>query len=359
MKKEARLLLGRAYDALLLSVELFNRPNDRGRINGVLIILNHSFEMLLKSSILAKGGRIRDPKEKYTIGFDACVRKGVSDASIKFLSDENALTLQAINGLRDAAQHHLLDITETQLYVHVQSGVTLFRDLLRSVFDQELADHLPARVLPVSTIAPQDIITLFDHEIEEIRKLLSPGKRMRVEAVARLRALAILDTTIKGEKGQPSSAELSKACKRLQDGEELATIFPGVAAINFVTDGTGPSISLRISKKEGMETILVKEGTPGASVVAVKTTDSTSFFSMNAKTLGQKLGLNLYQTRKAIEYLELKNNKDCYKEFKMGASRHMQYSPIALQFLREALENEPIEIIVEKMKLRKKSITDE
>lgn len=355
MKKEARLLLDRAYDSLLLSIELFNRPSDRGRVNGVLILLDHSFEMLLKSAILAKGSTIREPKEKNSIGFDACVRKGVSDAKVKFLSDEQALTLQALNGLRDAAQHHLLDITEGQLYVHAQAGVTLFRDLLRSVFKQELADHLPSRVLPVSTTPPKDILTLFDHEIEEIRKLLSPGKRMRVEAIARLRALAILDTTIKGEKGQPSNADLNKACKRLQAGDDWATVFRGVAAIQIVTDGDGPAIALRISKKAGMETMLVKEGTPGASVVAVRTTDSTSFYSMNTKQLAENLGLSRYQALTAVDYLGLKENPDCHKVFKMGAARHMHYSPKALDAIRKALEAESIEEIVAKVKRSKTS----
>jgi len=353
MKKEARLLLDRAYDALLLSIELFNRPRDQGRVNGVLILLDHAFEMLLKSAILAKGGAIREPKERNTIGFDACVRKGVSDARIKFLSDEQALTLQALNGLRDAAQHHLLDITEGQLYVHAQAGMTLFRDLVRNVFAQELKDHLPSRVLPVSTTAPKDIITLFDHEIEEIRRLLLPGKRMRVEAIARLRALAILDTTIKGEKGQPSIAELNKACKLLQAGEDWAKVFSGVAAINFVTDGDGPLISLRLSKKEGIMTTLVKEGTPGASVIAIRTTDSTSYFSMNTRQLAENAGLSWYQTLKIIDYLRLKDNPDCHKVFKMGAAKHMHYSPKALEAIQKALMSESIEEIVEKVKQRK------
>ncbi|WP_285907354.1 DUF3644 domain-containing protein [Pseudodesulfovibrio pelocollis] len=354
MKKEARLLLERAYDSLLLSIELFNRPNDRGRVNAVLIQLDHAFEMLLKSAILARGGAIREPKARNTIGFDACVRKGVSEGAIKFLSDEQAVTLQAINGLRDAAQHHLLDIMEAQLYVHAQSGVTLFRDLLKSIFKQELSDHLPERVLPVSTIAPTDIITLFDHEIEEIRKLLSPGKRMRVEAVTRLRSLAILDTTIKGEKGQPSNAELNKACRRLQVGEDWATVFQGVAAINIITDGEGPSIALRLSKKEGIETRLVAEGTPGASVVALKTTDSTGYYSLMATKLGEKLGLNRHQVLSVINYLGLKDDPHCYKEFKMGSQCHKHYSPKAIDAIRKALEVEPIEAIVEKMKQRKR-----
>src|SRR5690606_36316312 len=151
MKREVKLLLEKACDALVLSIELFNRPHDRGRVSGSWIQLDHSFEMLMKAAILHRGGRIRERRAKETIGFDACVRRSLSDGAIRYLAEEQALVLQTINGLRDAAQHHLLDISEGQLYVHMQSGVTLFRDLLRSVFKQELSRHLPSRVLPVST----------------------------------------------------------------------------------------------------------------------------------------------------------------------------------------------------------------
>ena len=89
----------------------------------------------MKAAILQRGGKIRDRRAKKTIGFDACVRRSLSDGKIKYLSENQDLVLQTINGLRDAAQHHLLYIAEGQLYLHVQSGVTLFRDLLKSVFD--------------------------------------------------------------------------------------------------------------------------------------------------------------------------------------------------------------------------------
>ena len=135
-----------ALGSLTLSIEHFNRPWDLGRGDAVLILLDHSFEMLLKAAILHRGGRIRDPREKNTIGFDACVRRALSTPAVQFLSEEQALVLQAINGLRDAAQHHLVDLSEAQLYLHAQGGVTLFRDLLDAVFNEKLTDLLPERV---------------------------------------------------------------------------------------------------------------------------------------------------------------------------------------------------------------------
>lgn len=354
MKRQAKLLLQKACDALVLSVELFNRPHDRGRISGTLIMLDHSFEMLMKAAILHRGGRIREKRSKETIGFDACVRRSLSDGTIRYLSKEQALVLQTINGLRDAAQHHLLEISEGQVYVHVQSGVTLFRDLLKSVFGQELASYLPTRVLPVSMLPPTDLAMLFDSELAEIEKLLRPGRRRRLEALARLRPLAILDATIRGEKGQPSDADLRRVGKEVSKGATWAELFPGVAAVEIVTDGTGPSLSLRLSKKEGIPIQVVPEGTPGASVVAVKRVNELDFYSLGAKQLGEKVGLTTPKVVAVVDYLGLRKDQECYKEFKIGSQTHKRYSPKAIDKIKEALQRESMDEIWRKCQARRR-----
>ena len=115
MKKGARLLLDKAIASLILSIEHFNKPSDLGRSDAVLILLDHAFEMLLKASLLHKGGRIRERGAEQTIGFDACVRRGLSTGHVQFLTADQALSLQIINSLRDAAQHHLVVVSESQL----------------------------------------------------------------------------------------------------------------------------------------------------------------------------------------------------------------------------------------------------
>lgn len=350
MKQEAKRLLRKAIDSLVLSIELFNRPCDQGRVTATLIILNHAFEMLLKASILHRGGRIRDKRAKETIGFDACVRRSLSDGKIKFLTEEQALVLQTINGLRDAAQHHLLDISEAQLYIHVQSGVTLFRDLLRTVFDQDLGCYLPERILPVSTSPPKDLAALFDSEVEEIKKLLQPGRRRQTEAFARLRPLAILDATIRGEKGQPSDSDLKRIGKDLARSKSWTELFPGVAAIEITTDGAGPTLSLRLSKKEGIPIHLVPEGTPGASVVAVKRVNELDFYNLGAKQLAEKVGLTTPKLLAAVDYLNLRKDAEYYKEFKIGSQLFKRYSPKAIEAVKRALEEVDINKIWEDRK---------
>lgn len=340
MKREAKLLLEKASDSLVLAIELFNRPHDRGRVSSTLIQLDHGFEMLMKSAILHCGGRIRERRAKGTIGFDACVRRSLSDGKIKYLTDEQALVMQTINGLRDAAQHHLLDISEGQLYVHMQSGVTLFRDLLKSVFHQDLACHLPLRVLPVSTSPSTDLARLFDSEVKEIKKLLEPGRRRRIEAVARLRPLAILDATIRGEKGQPSDSDLQRIGKLVSQGRTWVDVFHGAAAVEIAADGTGPTLSLRLSKKEGIPIQLVPEGTPGASVVAVRRVDELGYYNLGAKQLAEKLGLTMPKAVAVVDHLGLRDDPECYKEIKIGKAVFKRYSPKAIDSVKHAFKKE-------------------
>ncbi|MBI3072796.1 MAG: hypothetical protein HYY84_11835 [Deltaproteobacteria bacterium] len=340
MKREARLLLAKACDSIMLSIELFNRPHDRGRVSSTLIQIDHAFEMLMKAAILHRMGRIRERRAKGTIGFDACVRRSLSDGTIKYLSEEQALVLRTINGLRDAAQHHLLDISEGQLYVHVQSGVTLFRDLLKSVFDQDFTSHLPTRVLPVSTAPPTELATLFESEVCEIKKLLKPGRRRRLEALARIRPLAILDASIQGEKGQPSNADLRRIGTEVSQGRAWTDVFRGAAAVEIAADGTGPSLSLRLSKKAGVPIQLVAEGTPGASVVAVRRVDELGFYSLGAKQLAEKVGLTMPKALAVVDHLGLRSQTESYREIKIGKAVFKRYSQKAVEAIQEGVKNE-------------------
>lgn len=359
MKREAKILLGKSLDSLVLSIDRYNCPWDKGRIEAFLIMLDHAFEMLLKASIIHRGGRIRKRREKLTIGFDACVREGLSGSISPFIREEQALTLQTINSLRDAVQHHYLDISEDHLYLHAQSGVTLFRDLLKTVFAVDLSERLPERVLPIATKVPTDLITLFEKEMEEVKKLLAPGKRRRVEALGRLRSLAIVENAVGGEKFQPDENDLRKLESRIRKGENSTTLFPSVSAITLVTEGQGPEVRIRLSKKEGIPVQLVPEGTPGASVVAIKRVNELGFYSLTATELSNKVGLTLNKTVAVIHFLNLKGQDKYHKEFQMGKSKFDRYSPEAISAIKQAVEKHGIAAIwgayMERGKSKKKS----
>ena len=354
MKRETKLLFEKACDALVLSIELFNRPHDRGRVSATLIHLDHGFEMLLKAAILHRGGLIRDSEDEQTIGFAACVGRGLSDGNIKFLTDEQAITLRAINNLRGAAQHHLLDISEGQLYVHIQSGITLFKNLVQTVFQRKLIDYLPERTLPVSTSPPTDIVTIFESEVSEIIKLLQPGKRRTVQAEARIAPLSILDSVIRGESGQPSTRELRRIGRQLSEGP-WQEVFKGASVIEVTTEGTGPTLSVRLTKRDGPPIQIAPEGTLGTSPVAVRRVNELDFYNLNATQLASKVGITLPRLVAVVEYMGIRNDADCYKEFQFGSSSHKRYSQKAIEVVQRALQDNPIEAIWDWYRQRNRS----
>lgn len=345
MRKEAKHLYQKAIDSLTLSIELFNRPNDCGRIHGVLIFMDHSFEMLLKASIIHKGGKIKEKGAKETIGFGACVRKGFSDNTIKFLSDTDVLTLQTINGLRDAAQHYTLEMSEQYLYFQAQAGLTLFRDIAKKVFNIDLKTQLPVRVLPLSTTPPMDIQAFFSTEVQEIKKLLAPKSRKKLEATEKLRALAIMENAIQGNESQPSDTELKALAKRLSKATNWGQLFPSVSTLSFTQNGYGPSLDLRITKSEGVPVTVVPEGTPGAGVVAIKRVNELDFYYLGRDQLAKKLGLTGPKTTAAVKHFGIKEDPECFKHLKVGNVPFDRYSQKAIEKIKEGLKTKTIEEI--------------
>jgi len=339
MKREAKLLVERAVDSLVLGIEIFNRPSNRGRTEAVLIHLDHAFEMLLKAAIVHRGGRIREQGDPHTIGFDHCLRVAVTQGSVRFLSEEDAIVLRGLNSLRDASQHYLLSLAEQQLYIQAQSAVTLFRFIMKEVLDLDIVTELPDRVLPLSTTPPVDLITLFDTEVEEVRKLLEPGRRQRLEAMAKLRSLAILQAAIEGKTTQPTVAELHALGSSALKGKSASQMFPGIATVQLVTEGTGASIELRITKNQGIPIQLVKEGAAQTTpIVAVKSVDALGFYNLGRDMLAEKVGLTGMMTSAMIWHLNLQGDPDCHKEFVIGASRFHRYSQKCIERIKDALQ---------------------
>lgn len=337
MNRESKALLTRSLDSLHLSIELFNRPWDRGRREGVLIFLDRAFELLLKAVLAKKNRALREESSKETFGFDKCVRVCLSDSRVKCISEDEAIPLQIINSLRDAAQHYLLELSESQLYLYAQAGVSLYKRLLRDEFRKELTDYFPERVLPVSSTPPKDLNGIIDCDFEEIKKLVAPGHRRGLEALARLRSVAIIDASLGGAKTQPSDADLKGYVKMVRVGKPWSEIFPGVASLALDTEGTGMTFSIRLTKKEGVPVHLVPEGTPGATIVSVKRVNELDFYSLSLKELANHLSMSMPRVLAVIQHLKVQENVDYFRAFNIGSQTHKRYSKKALEHIREML----------------------
>jgi hypothetical protein len=352
MKREIKTLLDKSVSSLLLSIELFNRPHDYARTCSVLILLDHSFEMLLKASILQKNGSIFDKTTHYTIGFEKCLRIAVGDGNLRFLTDEQVLTLQTINSIRDAQQHYIIDVSENQLYLYVQSGFTLFRDILRNVFDKDLYEYLPKRVLPISTTPPISLEVLYDQEIEEITRLLDAKSRKKSIAISKIKPLEILERSLQGNDQPITDQELKKKIEKVRNQENWRTIFPNVASIEVVPDLSSPSIALRFTKKEGIPIHVVPEGTPGAFVVGIKRVNELGYYNMSRDQLADAIHQTKAKTNALIWFLDLKKDDECVKDIQIGKTIFFKYSYKSISKIKELLKEKSIDEIWEEYRKR-------
>jgi len=336
LRREAKLLMDRSIDSLVLAIEHFNRPYDRGRAEIVLRNLNHAFEMLLKAAILHRGGRIWKRGEKQTIGFESCINLCLLDERVKFLTNDQATVLRLLNALRDAAEHHLVLLSELELYSHSQAGVTLFEDILRGVFEKSLANYVPTRVLPISTTPPKDLYMVVDEKFRQVRELLRPKRRQKFQAMVALRSLELIDRAVRENPNQPTDHELNDILRSVKKGRPWQKLFPGIASINFATEGTGLTVKLRITKAEGMPVRLVKEGEE-STVIAVKRVDELSYYSLGLRDLAEKANLGQNRTLAVVRFLKLQDDSACFKEIVIGKTRFKRYSPESLKRVKEAL----------------------
>lgn len=350
MNKQPKLLFEKSLDSLVLAIEHFNRPWDRGRPEAVLILLDRAFELLLKAIILHKGGKIREPYEKETIGFEKCVRKCISEQQVRCLTEEEGLTIQILNSFRDAAQHDIVMLSEHELYMYSQASVTLYKNLIKKVFNEDLKNYLPERILPISTRPPTDLHAMVEADFKHIKSLLIPKSRKQIEAKARLKSLAIIESSLEGVRNQPSELELNKLAKQVQTGRKWQDLFPGLASLDINTTGTGISVDIRITKREGDKVQLVPEGTPGATVLAVKRVNELDYYSLGLHDIAKKVGLGPNKALAVVKHLALQDSLDYFKEVKVGNNRFKRYSAKALDKVIKELPGINMEAIWEKHK---------
>lgn len=335
-KPDVEALLKQALDSLILGIEHFNRPSECGRIASILLMLDHGVEMLLKAAILDRGGDIRNPKNGFAHSIETCLNRAANDAQIKFLSDDERRTFQVLNGLRDQAQHYLVDVSEQILYTVAQGTVTLFAELLPRLFGRHLTDHLPKRVLPISVNPPQDIQVLMDDEFNQLKELLA-NRTGSTATEPRLRSLLAIDRALNLQPTQIPDDELQAAVETIQQSNKWEDVFKGISQVKLSADGTGVDVAIHITKKDGIPVRVARDGEDPQAVIAVRKINDTDFYCFNTTTLAKKVGLSAPKTLALIRYLNLQDDPDCFKRIVIGRSPFKMYSGNALSRLKDAV----------------------
>lgn len=343
LRRQTTMFKDTAVESLTLSIELFNRPSPLARDHAVIMMLAHSFEMLLKASIFQRRGTIRDKGDPLSHSLKRCIEISVSDLQI--VNDDERTLLGAIKQDRDCATHDIIAMSDDFLWLHMRAGISLFRRLLQDEFEEELTDLLPGRVIPVSASPPTDLGLLVEGEIQTVQALLAAGRRRSAEAGARLRPLLSLDGSATGRTDRPTEAEVTRAEKSLRSGVDWREVLPGLATLSIgpATPNSGAQeVVLRVGKSTSGVPVRRARPDEESGALAYRGVSPFDEYGIGLSKFGDKLGISLNEGYAIIDALRLKDDDRAYfvRRNKSGSITFQGLSARALELGRQKLVDE-------------------
>jgi hypothetical protein len=231
-------------------------------------------------------------------------------------------------------------MSEGLLYAHAQSAVAIFTKVLKGVFRKDLASVLPKRILPISTSPPRDIQVLVSEDMEEIRKLLSSGQRVRHLAEARLRPYTVIEENLRELHGATTRRSSTSRLVRSLKAGQWTTVLPLVAGMI-----TNPEASLlfvlKVGKTEGLP---VKVDASAATAVVFRYAKIEDRYPFLTRDVADKLNLSTNKVVGLVKLFQLKGQEDFHTGIRAGKSSWVQrYSQKTLDLLSKSIQADGIE----------------
>lgn len=345
LRREAKTLKTKAVCSLRRGLTSFNGFDEDGRVTTVLLHLQHACEMLLKGMLVQQRIEIFDPRTARSFGFERCLNLARNHCG---LLDSEAGVMRAIDSLRDAAQHWILFVAEDILYLHARSLVTSFDELLKRNFEDDLVSHLPVRVLPVSTAPIRDLDLLVDREYEQIRQLLTPGRRARDEARGRIRTMLAMESHVV-DKVEVSEKDIDRVEKAIRGHKPVEEVLPRLRTLATSVSGDGFEVRVHVTKKHGAPVRFVS-GDDLEEAAAVREIDLHKKFHMQANDLAKVLGLTPPKASALRAHLGIDSDIQCTHSFEFKSQKIKCYSDNATRKMKEALSKISMEEVWAKRK---------
>ena len=339
LRREARTLKLKALSSLRRGLTSFNGFEEDGRVTAVLLHSQHACEMLVKAMLVQRGVKIVNAKTANPEGFAKCLNLARTHCD---LGESEASVMRALDSLRDAEQHWIVVVTEDLLYIHLRALVTAIDDILKRFFDDSLADHLPVRVLPLSTSIVTDLDLLVDREYSQIAKCLQPGRRARDEARGRIRALLAMESHAVQEV-EVSERDIDRVEKAIKSRTPIESVFPRLRTLDTTTTGSGLEIRVQFTRKTGAPVRFV-DGDDPTQAAAVRELDLQKKFHLSATDLAKRLDLSPNKATFLRRYAEAEDHR-CRHVFEFGSTKIPRYSENAVQKMRDALSGTSIEAL--------------
>jgi len=156
-EKDIWRLLYNSMEAMLLSLEIVNKPSITYRLESFLSVFLNSWELLLKARIIRSRGTCGSIKNRNqpnkTISFPSCLRK-----LFTVKHDPVRLNLERIEELRNEALHYHIPLVPPNAMLLFQAAVMNYEHLLNEWFNRSLTEKMPyGMMFLVSDIDPETL----------------------------------------------------------------------------------------------------------------------------------------------------------------------------------------------------------
>lgn len=341
-QRDAQILKAKAVTSLKTAYDAFNSATEQGRTTIVLMHLQHSFEMLLKAALVRRRVSIFVDDHGKTKSMQSCLN--LSEQHLRLNKDEIG-TLRMLELFRDVEQHFHAQVDESLLHIHAQAAVGIFEKLSLDHFDERLADFLPSRVLPLSTLPLENFQTLIDRQYSQVQRMLRKGKRQTTEAKAKLRTLIAMSAHTEGEFFEVTEQQVLAAVQDIRKGASREDVLPSLTTIS--TDRVG-SVDQRVAvkfSKTDPSAIPFRYADDGEDTNALREVDLHSTFKLNRSMLAKRTGLTTPKACALRWKLSIEADSRAYRTWE-HADRMMEgYSEVAVMMMKKGLENHDINSI--------------
>jgi len=247
-----KALLNNSVSAILAAVEIYNKPRISYRNECFVVLLINSWELMLKAILSKNKVSIYEPKKRYQPQRTLSLWQAVESSKSYFPQEISDIAVIAnINSLvdyRDNVIHFYNEKGfETLIYGLAQTSIVNFRDIVKEIFDMDIAKEVNINLLPLSFSAPPDPIKFIGEAnsspqkpaITEFLKLISETtKTLEAEDIDTGRFLTVFKVNLQSTKKIQSADIIAGVNVENPNGLILITkkVDPNISHPNYRKD---------------------------------------------------------------------------------------------------------------------------
>lgn len=131
-----------------------------------------------------------------------------------------------------------------------------------------------------------------------------------------------------------SEHDIDRIERAIKANTDISQVFPRLMTLASNGSGEGPTIKVKITKKQGAPVRYISGDDP-TSAAAIREVDMRKKYHISPSDLATRLGMNTTHCKALRKYLEIYKEKSNLTIFEFGSQQHPRYSDNALRIMNE------------------------